>query len=87
MTKLIPLKYFLKDKIICDKVLPDYFRLVCQGIYIKQKEKKYLESKRMKEEAKKYLNDIIKMENGLIKIKLLLWYFFPNVCGKLKEKN
>lgn len=87
LTKLIPLKYFLKDKIICDKVLPDYFRLLCQGIYINQKEKKYLESKKMKEEAKKYLNDIIKMENGLIKIKLLLWYFFPNICGYLKEKN
>ncbi len=87
LTKLIPLRVFMKNNILYSKILPDYFILTCQGIYIKNKEKKYIESKIMKLEAKKYFNEIRRNHIGLNKIRMLLWYYFPNICGKVKDKN
>lgn len=87
LTKLIPLEIFMKNSILYNKVLPDYFILTCQGIYIKNKKKEFNESKKLKMEARKYLAEIKKRKIGLNKLKMFLWYYFPNICGKLKDKS
>lgn len=89
LTKLVPLKYFIDNGIIYGNVIYEYFILNCQGIYILRKERNAddLEIINMKKESKKYIKHVLKNTNTKQKIKAILWYLFPMICGKIKDKN
>ena len=88
-TKLIPLKYLIDNNIAFDRLFYDYVILNCQSIYILKKIGKNDEImlKKMKKEAKKYFTLALKNEKWQKKIRVVLWYFFPELCGKIKDKK